>query len=1146
MPRDDRSRIGNAGTGPDLGPEALAASKGYGDRRHVGLVSQVKRDIDLAEREGIAITAKRQALNKAIKLHKDGELEESLVKLAACFKSVQTSFSKLLEERSSSLLETAEQVAGEGDITPVSVPIERARECLAHGRVEETLYLLGEAQKALSPCGQLGAGELATQLPRSYWLGRRARASLGSPPPARRRRRRPRPVRAREALEWLRRSEKALREGRRRSFSIAIEECVPVDVGQRLNMDLTPILSKLEDARQSTVMGQGGQALEMVHQASADLDAQLLRFREVEKELERTREIFLDARALKIYSSKAGELVSAAREAALEGRLVDTMAGLTQARAVLLRTVHEQFGRQLLDNELKLAAGLSMGAPVEDDEEELENIEEDLRDGYLKGIEGRISSLNQALEEALMTVSRMAVVEAEQATSLNFVGANLAEARERVRRAQELMEGKEWYLAFSLAQEVVEDVNAMKKAALRTLREQTRTLLEIARQLGVDPQTIDLWGSAMATDDPDPTESLRSIGEIFNHARVSVKEELGRAYAQLMRSASIARRKGVTTEHVEQLAEEGRKALASFELEVSFNKYQAAERELDQTSAMHNEVYDLIVLLSRLTAEIQVPAGSKIQPLLMETKRLFEAGLYDGARTSARNCYHEAETLAAHILAPKKVLEVNQLLLVLRQVDAGTDKVEEGVRKATDLLRRGESAPAMALLKEIHKEITERLTDSIRAEIDQLRSTLDQNDLGRDEMTTLAVVEKTERLLDDQRFSDALQAIRFARSETMQVLNVMTMSQKELSRVEGVLTELSSVGIQVKEARAILEQAVKHRSSGRFNLVAEMARRAEQSAWTVADGHIRSRIEALEKEIDLASLSGPDLESLKSDVRAKVGRMAERHYYADTEKVLARYRGQLQDLVELRERCSSSLSSLSRAAVPATSPLAVEAAKMEAQARKAYDEGAYHLCSSLLVPYLASAKAAERWHGQCSRRLKEVEDRLRGKRVGGLEGLQVAELLDTAGRQLAEGRYEDMERSLLQAERIFNWECRRQFRKDLAELRELSRLLPSLGIALGDLPAEAERFMDGDRTWSWAGDDGSGRVEAVRSQVRKALGDKAARIKGKVEQKGDGGAVRNLLSKAERALAENRLEQALGLMIEAELMAGRPWPMCWR
>lgn len=685
---------------------------------------------------------------------------------------------------------------------------------------------------------------------------------------------------------------------------------------------------------------------------------------------------------------------------------------------------------------------------------------------------------------------------------------------------------------------MVEDVNAMKKAALRTLREQTRTLLEIARQLGVDPQTIDLWGSAMATDDPDPTESLRSIGEIFNHARVSVKEELGRAYAQLMRSASIARRKGVTTEHVEQLAEEGRKALASFELEVSFNKYQAAERELDQTSAMHNEVYDLIVLLSRLTAEIQVPAGSKIQPLLMETKRLFEAGLYDGARTSARNCYHEAETLAAHILAPKKVLEVNQLLLVLRQVDAGTDKVEEGVRKATDLLRRGESAPAMALLKEIHKEITERLTDSIRAEIDQLRSTLDQNDLGRDEMTTLAVVEKTERLLDDQRFSDALQAIRFARSETMQVLNVMTMSQKELSRVEGVLTELSSVGIQVKEARAILEQAVKHRSSGRFNLVAEMARRAEQSAWTVADGHIRSRIEALEKEIDLASLSGPDLESLKSDVRAKVGRMAERHYYADTEKVLARYRGQLQDLVELRERCSSSLSSLSRAAVPATSPLAVEAAKMEAQARKAYDEGAYHLCSSLLVPYLASAKAAERWHGQCSRRLKEVEDRLRGKRVGGLEGLQVSELLDTAGRQLAEGRYEDMERSLLQAERIFNWECRRQFRKDLAELRELSRLLPSLGIALGDLPAEAERFMDGDRTWTWEGDDVSVPVEAVRSQVRKALGDKAARIKGKVEQKGDGGAVRNLLSKAERALAENRLEQALGLMIEADLMAG--------
>ena len=1121
---------------------ALTATEAYADHRMSDMFAQVKRAIDLAEKEGMAIAAKRQALTKAMKLHKDGDLEGSLTKLAACFKSVQSSFSKLVDERTAYLLEMAEQVAGGGDITPVSCPVERARDCLAHGRFDETLFLLGEAQKALNPLLASSVQDrLTTQLPRSYWLReqgvnitRFATASKKATEAAK-------AGQSEEALEWLRRSEKALRDGEAEVVLRSIDEMRPrLAMAKRLNMDLTPVLNKLEDSRQHTVMGYGAKAMEAVQQASADLDEGLCGFWELEKELERTREVFLEARGMKIVSQEAGEMVRSAREAALAGRMMDTVAGLTQARAVLLRTVHDQFGRKLLDNELMLAAGLSMGAPIDDDAEELEELEDDLREGCLEDIAGRLSALNQALDEALMTASRMAVTEADQVTSGNYVGANLSPMREKTKQAHDLMEGREWYRAFNLAQEAVEEANAMKKGALSTLREQTGALLDIGRQLGVDQQTIEMWRSAMSSDDADPTESLRSIGEIYNHARVTVKEELIRAFAQLTRSSSIARRKGVTTDHVEQLVEEGGKALGSFDLEASFNKYQAAERELEQTSAMHNEVYDLIVLLSRLTSEIQVPLGSKIQPLLMETKRLFEAGLYDGARTSARNCYREAETVGAHILAPRKVQEVHHLLPVLRQLGIGTEQAEGEIRNATELLRKGEAATAMARLKDVQKAITDQLTESIQGEIDQLRTTLDEKDLGRDELNTLAVVEKTERLLDDHRFSDALQAIRFARSETMQALNVMRIAQKELARAEWILGELSSSGIQIKDARAVLEQAVKHRSSGRFNLVAEMARKAEHTAWAAAEAHVKSKVEDIEMEMDIATVQGPDLEATRSEVMAKVARMAEHRNYADAEKILERYRTRLHSLLELKERCTISLAraAASLAALPTGSLLVAETARLEAQARKAWGEGAYHQCGSLLSPCLASARAATAWHESCSRRLREVHDRLDSKRFAGIESSSVAVLLDSAVKALAEGRYEDMDRSLLQAERTFDRERRRQVRQGLSELKDLGRLLPSLGIATADLPAEAVRILGLHGEEAEESDITSVPIETVRAMVRKAIEERFVRIKAKVEKKGDGGTVRNILAKAERSLAENRLEQAVSLMLEADLMAG--------
>ncbi len=1112
---------------------ALEAAKKFADHHITGMFAQVKRSIDLAEKEGIATAAKRQALAKAVKVHGEGNLEDSLTRLAACYKSVHESFSKLIGERSTSLLEAAEQVAVGGDTSPVSIPVGRAQECLARGQFEEAMFLLGEGQKALSPLLSTSVQDrLSEQVPRSYWLreqgvsiSRFATASKKASEAAK-------ASQSEDALEWLRRAEKALRDGEAEAVLKSIEDLRPrLLVARRFGLDIAPQLAALEDARQEAGMGRGREAVELVSRASEALDRHLDQISELEEELEQTREAFLEAKAMRAVSPSAGDMVQAAREAALSGRLADALGSLTQAQEVLLGTVLQRVGPRLLDDELMVAAGLSMGAAVDDESKALEEIEEDLRDGYLKGITDRLRSIGTALEAALMSTARLAVVEAEQVTSIGQVGVNLQAVREKVKRSRDLLDGREWRAAFSLAKEAVDEAKAVTLSSLGTLREQTVAILDIGRRLGIDPQTLELWSSAMSSDDSEPTEALRSLVEIYNHARMQVKDEMARSYATLIRSSSSAHRKGVSTAHVDQLAEEGSKALSSFELEASFAKLQAAEKELEKTSALHNEVYDLIVLLSRLTSEIQVPAGSKVQPLLVETKRLFEAGLYEGARTSARSCYREAETIGAHILFPRKMQELQQLLPVARQIGPELVSVDEELAATADLMKRDPGA-AMAQLGDIQKRLTDHISKGIQSEIGELRKALDRDDLGREEIGSLAVVEKAESLLADQRFGDALRAVRFARSETVQVVSVMQAAQQELLRVEGVLDDMTALEYDVREARSLLEQARRYRSSGRFNIVTEMARRAEHSACLAAGEQVRRKLEAMEKEVDVGPIAGRDLEELRTSMLASVTDLVERRRYEDAQSEMVLYRQRLQGLRSLQDGCSTALSQIRErtSPVPPGSLLLVEARKLQDQAQDALEHGELAQCWSLMTPCQVSADAALRWHQGCSRRCQEVKVKVleRG-------GADLAALMDSAGKELAAGNYESMNRYLLHAERAFHRERSLEGRRNMADLVNLARLFSFLGLTLKDLPAEAMPLLD-RRLDELVASDLRKPLAIVQGTVRKAVEARASKVKA-AAKKGGSGAVMGLIKEAETSLADGRLDRAVGKLREAEIIS---------
>ena len=323
-----------------------------------------------------------------------------------------------------------------------------------------------------------------------------------------------------------------------------------------------------------------------------------------------------------------------------------------------------------------------------------------------------------------------------------------------------------------------------------------------------------------------------------------------------MRALVAARKNGVTTAHIDRMAEEATRALEAEEMEGCFNFVREAEKELEKTTAVHNEVYDLIVLLSRLTVDLKLPPESKVPQLLHEAKVMFEAGRYDGARTSARKCYQEAETVGAEMLAPRKVQEAMDLVPVVQLLGRGADRTEGAVDQAQALIQKGQYFEALTLAKDARKRMVETITEHLVAEIAEVRAMLIQAGADCSESPAMTIVEKAESLLADKRYSDALRAIRFAKSEAGQLISLRTSVEKELARVEDALREIESLGIEVDEAKEIYEQSSQCRSINRHNLMVELARRALNNARTVASERMAADLAKLEADLNIADLKG--------------------------------------------------------------------------------------------------------------------------------------------------------------------------------------------------------------------------------------------------------------------------------------------------
>ncbi len=153
---------------------------------------------------------------------------------------------------------------------------------------------------------------------------------------------------------------------------------------------------------------------------------------------------------------------------------------------------------------------------------------------------------------------------------------------------------------------------------------------------------------------------------------------------------------------------------------------------LQRTAALHNEVYDRIVMLSRLGSELKLAADNPSSRMLQETKQLFEKGEYQAALVVAGQCSQAMEEVGAEFLAPRAVEEARGMVSVILQLGLPAFRFEGEVRDANALVTGRRYFDGLTKAKQAVQEMTDTAREQIAREIADVRTALSEAESRRE------------------------------------------------------------------------------------------------------------------------------------------------------------------------------------------------------------------------------------------------------------------------------------------------------------------------------------------------------------------------------------------------------------------------------
>ncbi|MDH7507866.1 MAG: hypothetical protein QHH00_00510 [Methanomassiliicoccales archaeon] len=683
-------------------------------------------------------------------------------------------------------------------------------------------------------------------------------------------------------------------------------------LAKRLGVDLDQPLALLESSKGSFKSGDFESAIDFVRKADGILEKALEGYKEVERELSKTRQLLLIGSLYPADLRSAKELMNDSRELVLARNFSGAVEKLKAAQKEANRAIQEHFAKAVMDLELKAATAVRMGADLTEEHALLDRIIKTIKEGNYIEAAASIKRCNEMINEKMKLTTKAMIATAQKYVEDRSKHVDVSAARSMIADATAALENGEFEKAYDLAQAAIESLRKSEEESLSNKIQEAKKLLDLAERLGAVSITLSekLKSAEQLRDNGETSESFRIIIDVINFASSIVADELTRELTKLIRSIGSARRNGVEVKQIDRLAEEASLAINAKDFERAFNIIKETGELLNKTKALHTEIYDRIVEISSLLREAkeQGKDTSEAVTLLTKGKRLFETGKYEEAKTVLTKCYSETEKIVAPFIATRRIPLVRDLIAIMKRIGLETSPVEKMIADAEANAKMGRYLEALNASGEAERIATTSLIREISMRIENLKSQIARaKKSGRDVRNIDQIIRKAEQLLWESRFNDALKALDLAKAEIDQNVVMERRANEHIQISERVIDEVASLGIDVTSARNSLGQAINLRDIGKFIIASELARKAAEQASQLATTRIKNELEGVEEFCRKEGLKGIDLEAARSSIN-EVDYLIERWHFRQAKTLIDRFSSEIRRIQQQKQMSTQTIN----------------------------------------------------------------------------------------------------------------------------------------------------------------------------------------------------------------------------------------------
>jgi hypothetical protein len=685
-------------------------------------------------------------------------------------------------------------------------------------------------------------------------------------------------------------------------------------IAKKLNVEMKASLEVLDSSKAALREGDFEKAVAAVAEADGLLEKSLKGYREVEKELAKTKKLVLEGSEYSVDMTKVKQLMRSSRELLMMRDFKGSAGQLKVAQKELHNLIQANLAKRIMEIEMKSATAMKMGVDVTEEGALLDDIIKTVKEGNYVAVpdiiarcSNTIESKTRAMAEEVVSTARMFIV--DYGGSMNVIS-----AESQLTEAVSALRSNEYEKAHELALAALDSLKKEEEVALADRIGEAGKLLDLARTLGSESITLkDKLAKAQELRlQSSDLEALKMVTEVVHFAKSMIKDEMTRSLTQLSRSIASARKSGVEVVKTERLAEDASRAIDRDELEQAHRIMEDAQKNLETTVILYTEIYDRIVEVSDLLEEAATHGRdtSTALTLLTKTKRLFESGRYEEAKGISITCHEETEKIVAPFIASRRIPQIRDLMAISKRINLDVTPVESILANAESQITAENYVSALGYAKEAERLVQDTLTKGISGEIADSKSLLSRaKSSGVDVRSTEGIITKAESLLSERRYSDALRAIELAKNELDQGIVMERKANEQLDKAQSVIADVKAFGVDITPAKDILKQAGTYYRLGRHGIVVELAKKAAEQATQAARSSVQERLNKVEMNYKSLRLEGPDLNSVLR-IRDEVVQLLDQRRFKETGALIRTMASEVERVQAQKKQTSKALQDL--------------------------------------------------------------------------------------------------------------------------------------------------------------------------------------------------------------------------------------------